>query len=49
MANYVLRDLPEVKAAGLDELAWALHAAGDAHKNDVLVFIRDLEATLTKK
>ena len=25
LANYMVRDLPELKEAGLDDLAWAMH------------------------
>jgi len=47
LANYVLRDRPEVAAAGLSDLAWATHR-GNPHRNDVLAFIRDLEDYLAK-
>ncbi len=46
LANYILRDQPEVAAAGLSDLAWAIHRSGNVHKNDVLGLIESLEATL---
>ena len=44
LAAYTLRDLPEVKAAGLHDLARLL-ASGEygCSKNDVLVLIENLE------
>ena len=41
-ANYALRDLPETKKAGLDDLSWAMHQGG-CGKNDVLYLISQLE------
>ena len=51
MANYILRDTPEIEAAGLKEMAWALHNEGGGHENDVLYLIEQLELCLpdTKK
>lgn len=44
LANYVLRDLPIVKAnRDLSDLAWAAHKHGCV-KNDVLGLIKDIEA-----
>jgi len=48
MANYVLRDTPEVAAAGLLDLAWAGHRDAYLHRNDMTAFIRDLETYLDK-
>lgn len=45
LANYILRDCQELKAAGLDDLAWALHRDWP-HKNDVLQLIEHLERYL---
>ena len=42
LANYILRDLDEVKDAGLTDLAWAIHQ-GTPHRNDVLGLIERLE------
>jgi hypothetical protein len=46
LANFILRDLPEVKELGLDDLAWAMHKE-HPHKNDVLYLIELLEHGLT--
>ncbi len=46
LANYVLRDQPEVEAAGLSDLVWALHKDGNVHRNDVLGVIEHLEQYL---
>jgi len=46
MANYVLRDTPEVQAAGLYEMTWAGHNDGSLHENDVLYLIECLEKFL---
>jgi len=46
LANYILRDLPETKDAGLSDLAWALHKDGSLHRNDVLGLIEHLERYL---
>ena len=46
LANFMLRDLPEVKELGLSELAWAMHRDGSLSKNDVLGLIEGLEAAL---
>ena len=45
LANYILRDTAEVKAADLEDLAWAFHK-GQPHKNDVLGLIELLEKSL---
>jgi hypothetical protein len=47
LANYILRDLPETKAAGLSDLAWGMHRGG-CHKNDVLYLIELLEQHCSK-
>ena len=49
MANYVLRDLPETKAADLSDWAWAAHKSGNVHRNDVLGLIEYLEEYLDKQ
>lgn len=49
LANYMLRDLKETKAAGLSDLAWALHK-GTPHKKAfifVLGISRDLNDRAT--
>ena len=43
IAVLILRDYPEVKKAGLSDLAWAIYRDGYAHKNDALGFIELLE------
>lgn len=43
LAVYMVRDLPEVKEAGLDDLAWAL-TKNYCTKNDALGFFDLLEA-----
>ena len=48
LANFILRDLLEVKEAGLSDLAWAIHREGGS-KNDVLYLIEQLEAYLEGK
>lgn len=49
IAAMILRDLPEVKAADLSDLAWAIYQDGSAHKNDVLGLIEHLEKYLDIK
>ena len=48
LANYMLRDCQEVRDAGLDDLAWAMHR-GSPHKNDVVCLIEKLEKHLKKE
>jgi hypothetical protein len=45
LAVYMVRDTPEVEAAGLRDLAWAL-CSGSCHKNDALGFFEMLEEHL---
>ena len=48
LANYMLRDYPEVFDAGLSDLAWAMHR-GSPSRNDVLCLIEHLEKWLKEK
>ena len=48
LANYVLRDLPEIEDADLSDLAWAMHRETPS-KNDVLGLIELLEKYLASK
>lgn len=48
LANYSLRDCPELKAAGLDDLSWAIHR-GCPHANDVFYLIEELEKYLIRQ
>ena len=48
LANFILRDYSEVKAARLDDLAWSMHR-NPPHKNDVLYLIELLEKWLAKE
>lgn len=45
LANFILRDLPFLKAHDLDELSWTMHKYGCV-KNDVLGLIEDIEKIL---
>ncbi len=45
LANYMVRDLPETKEAGLDDLAWAMHRQSPS-RNDVIWLLDKLEKTL---
>ena len=42
LATYMVRDLPETKAAGLDGLAWAMHREPPS-RNDVTFLLNKLE------
>ncbi len=42
LANYILRDAPEVSEAGLNDLAWAMHRDGSLHRNDVMYLLSQL-------
>jgi hypothetical protein len=44
LAVYMVRDAPEVEAAGLRDLAWAL--CSGCHRNDALGFFEMLEEHL---
>jgi hypothetical protein len=48
LSAFILRDLPEIRQADLDDLAWALHRDGNVHKNDVLGLIELLESHLER-
>jgi hypothetical protein len=43
LAVYMVRDLPETKAAGLDDLCWALHhgSATQSEAKDVLDMLEE--------
>ena len=45
LANYILRDTQEVKAAGLGDLAWVMHRESPS-KDDILHLIEHLEKYL---
>jgi len=49
LAAYVVRDLPETKAAQLDDLAWAMFFANAVSKNDVVGLLDKLEEYLDGK
>lgn len=43
LANYLLRDWPELEAAGLSDLSWAYHQEGNITKYELEELIRLLE------
>ena len=48
LANYMVRDLPETKAAGLDDLAWAMHREPPSC-NDLAYLLDRLEAFIREE
>ncbi len=48
LANYILRDLQEIKDAKLSDLSWAMHRDVAVSKNDVLMLIELLEDYLRR-
>lgn len=48
LANYIVRDHPDVKRFGLSDLAWSIHREY-GHRNDVEYLLELLEQRLVKE